>query len=104
MCYLLQHVADCNSSTAYSTKHIVTLSRGFCGLAPAKSLELLFTGLEPSMSKLGSCVDEFELDLLKSRPLSAREQGMSQSDNTLLGSGNSTLHASPDSIGQFSMF
>lgn len=52
------------------------------------------------MSKLGSCVNEFELDLLKSRPLGAGEQGMSQSNDPLLGSRNSTLHASKDSIGQ----
>ena len=87
------------SPTATAAQHMVQnsmikLGRGLCGLAPAKSLELLFTGLEPTVSKFGRCVDELELDLLKSRPLGAREQGMSQSNDTLLGSGNGTLHAS----------
>lgn len=45
------------------------------------------------MSKLGGCVNEFELDLLKSRPLGAGKQGMSQSDDTLLCSWNGTLQA-----------
>lgn len=81
-----------NSSTAYGTKHMNKLGCGLCSLAPAEGLELLFTGLEPSMSKLGCSVDEFELDLLKSRPLGAGKQSMSQSDDTLLGSRNGTLH------------
>ena len=82
----------CNISAAYCTDHINESSCSLSGLAPAKGLELLIASLEPSMSKLGSCVDEFELDLLKGRPLGAGEQSMSESDHTLLGSWNSSLH------------
>jgi len=44
------------------------------------------------MPKLGGCVNELKLDLLKSRPLCAGEQGMSQCDHTLLGSWDGTLN------------
>ena len=43
------------------------------------------------MTKLGGCVNELKLDLLKRRPLCAREQGMSQCNDMLLGSWNGAL-------------
>ena len=61
------------NSTAYDTRSINNSSCSLSGLAPAESFELLITSLEASMSKLGSCVNKLELDLLKSRPLGAGE-------------------------------
>ena len=37
-------------------------------LGAAQSLALLLTGLEASMAKLGGCVDELQLDVLKRPP------------------------------------
>lgn len=80
------------NSTAYGTTSINNSSCSLSSLAPAKGLELLITSLEASVSELGGCVNELELDLLKSRPLGAGEQSMPEGDHSLLGSWNGALH------------
>ena len=49
---------------AANTKHR-QLCLCLCWLAPAKGLELLLACLEPTMTKLGGCVNELKLDLLQ---------------------------------------
>ena len=48
-------------------------------------------GLEPSVTKLGRGVDELEVDDLQSSLLGVSQQGLSESENPLLGSNATSL-------------
>lgn len=52
---------------------------------------LLLGGLEATMSKLGGCVDELQLNLLKSNTRSLVEKGLTQSYNPLLSTNTASL-------------
>jgi hypothetical protein len=43
------------------------------------------------VTELGGSIDELELDLLQSKTTSLRNEGLSQSDGSLLGTSNTTL-------------
>ena len=49
-------------------------------------------GLEPSVTKLGSCVNELEIDLLQGSLLSVSEQGLPEGEDPLLGTDTAALH------------
>ena len=52
---------------------------------------LVLGGLEPSVAELGACVDELQVDLLKSPLLGVREEGLPQGEGALLGSNAAAL-------------
>lgn len=52
-------------------------------LEATQSLGLLLAGLETSMSKLGGCVNELQLDVLKGSAGSLREQALPERDASL---------------------
>lgn len=58
-----------NSNTLRATTEQRQLARrmSLC-LGATQGLALLLAGLEPSMAKLGGCVDELQLDVLKRPP------------------------------------
>ena len=49
-------------------------------------------GLEPSVTKLGSCVNELEIDLLQGSLLGVSEQGLPEGEDPLLGTNTATFH------------
>ena len=53
---------------------------------------LLGVGLEPSVTKLGGCVNELEIDLLQGSLLGVSQQGLPESEDPLLGTNTTALH------------
>ena len=53
---------------------------------------LLGVGLEPTVTKLGGCIDELEIDLLQSSLLGVSEQRLPEGENPLLGTNTAALH------------
>ena len=53
---------------------------------------LLGVGLEPSVTKLGGCVNELEIDLLQGSLLGVSQQGLPESEDPLLGTNTAALH------------
>ena len=53
---------------------------------------LLGVGLEPSVTKLGSCVNELEIDLLQGSLLGVSQQGLPESEDPLLRPNTAALH------------
>ena len=49
-------------------------------------------GLEPTVTKLGGCIDELEIDLLQSSLLGVSEQRLPEGENPLLGTNTAALH------------
>lgn len=82
-----------NSNTSRATTEQQQAARriSLC-LGATQSLALLLAGLEPSMAKLGGCVDELELDVLESPAGSLREQALSEGDAPLSAAWNLALH------------
>lgn len=58
-------------------------------------LGLLGRGLESSVTELGGGIDEGELDLLQSNSLGVDQEGLAESDDSLLGSSDATLEHDP---------
>lgn len=52
---------------------------------------LLVHGLETSVTKLGCCVDELEVNLLQSATARLHQQGLAQGQHPLLGPNNTAL-------------
>ena len=73
-----------NSNTLGATPEQQQLARrmSLC-LGASKGLALLLAGLEPSMAKLGGCVDELQLDVLKSPARRLRKQALPEGDAPL---------------------
>merc|ERR1719192_845262 len=53
---------------------------------------LLLVSLESSVTKLGSCINELEIDNLKSSLLGVSQQRLSKGQDSLLRSNTTTLH------------
>lgn len=60
-------------------------------LGGAHELALLLEGLEATMTELGGGIDELELNLLGGDTAGLDEEGLTESDNSALNTGNSTL-------------
>ena len=52
---------------------------------------LVLGSLEPSVAELGACVDELQVDLLKSPLLGVRQEGLPQGEGALLGTNAASL-------------
>ena len=78
-------------------KPIASLDRVACsGLDATKSLCLFFAGLEASMTKLGGCINELELDVLKRPSRGLWEQTLPKGDAPLAAAWNLALQMRSD--------
>ncbi len=64
-------------------------------LENTEEASLLVGGLESAVTHLGSSIDELEIDLLQSGSVDLREEGLSESNDSLLGSHDATSNHDP---------
>jgi len=71
---------------------MITRSKYLClVLAGTEEIVFLLLGLEATMTELGGSIDELQVDLLGGNALGLREQSLTQSDDTLLGTNDAAL-------------
>jgi len=78
-------------SRAFPAQRVVVKRYLKLPLQGAHELLALLAGLEATVAELGGGVDELELDVLQSRALGVGQQGLAESDDTLLGTSAASL-------------